>query len=63
MMILILVMLFVAGVIVARQWKKHQSLLIYWEQINELEQQRKEQILYRALENQRLSENKKPSAS
>lgn len=63
MMILILVMLFVAGVIVTRQWKKHQSRLIYWEQINELEQQRKEQILYRALENQRLSENKQPSAS
>lgn len=63
MMILILFMLCVAGLIIVRQRKKHQSNLIYWEQINELEQQRKEQILHRALENQRLVVRKQPSAS
>lgn len=43
--------------------EKKQSRLIYWEQINELEQQRKEQILRRALENQRVNQNKQPFAS
>lgn len=63
MIILLLIILFVAGLITIRQWKKHQSRLNYWEQINELEQQRKEQILRRALENQRVNQNKQPSAS
>lgn len=63
MIILLLIIIFVAGVIAIRQWKKNQSRLIYWEQINEIEQQRKEQILRRALENQRVNQNKQPSAS
>lgn len=63
MIILLLIILFVAGLIAIRKWKKHQSRLNYWEHINELEQQRKEQILRRALENQRVNQNKQPSAS
>ncbi len=54
MMTLILFILCIIGLTAIKQWKKYQSKLIYWERINELEEQRKNQILRRALINQQL---------
>lgn len=52
MMILILFILCVIGLIVIRQRRKYRANLVYWDRINNLEEQHKKEILRRTLENQ-----------
>lgn len=53
MIILILLILIAAGLMAVRRQQKAQEKVSYWARINELEAQRKEQILATAIKMQR----------
>lgn len=53
MIILILLILIAAGLMAVRKQQKAQAKVSYWARINELEAQRKEQILATAIKMQR----------
>ncbi|MFC4771417.1 hypothetical protein [Enterococcus hermanniensis] len=54
MIIFILMVLMVVTLIAIRHKKLQEADLVYWERINEYEEQRKEEILRHAIEKERL---------